>query len=88
MANHPLIIGLIILVLTVILAAGIALFRIRTWLSYILILILLGGLLVIFIYISLLAPNENQISFGVKKIMLVRGLSILLIIFVRLNLET
>ena len=88
MANHPLIIGFIILILTVILAAGIALFRIRTWLSYILILILLGGLLVIFIYISLLAPNENQISFGVKKIMLVRGLSILLIIFVRLNLET
>jgi hypothetical protein len=41
-----------------------ALFRIRNWLSYILILILLGGLLVIFIYISLLAPNENQFSFG------------------------
>ena len=80
--------GLIILILTIILATGIALFRIRTWLSYILILILLGGLLVIFIYISLLAPNESQITFGVKKILTVVTLSTLLILFIRLNLET
>ena len=80
--------GLIILILTIILATGIALFRIRSWLSYILILILLGGLLVIFIYISLLAPNESQITFGVKKILTVVTLSTLLILFIRLNLET
>jgi NADH-ubiquinone oxidoreductase chain 6 len=80
--------GLIILVLTITIAAGIALFRIRTWLSYILILILLGGLLVIFIYISLLAPNENQVTFGVKKILIVITLSTLFTLFIRLNLET
>lgn len=80
--------GLIILVLTITIAARIALFRIRTWLSYILILILLGGLLVIFIYISLLAPNENQVTFGVKKILIVITLSTLFTLFIRLNLET
>nr|BAX02006.1 NADH dehydrogenase subunit 6 [Daphnia galeata] len=88
MANHPLMMGLIILVLTITMAAGMALFSISTWLSYILILILLGGLLVIFIYISLLAPNENQVTFGVKKMLMVVTLSTLFTVFISLNLET
>nr|YP_009353715.1 NADH dehydrogenase subunit 6 [Daphnia galeata]WBR65260.1 NADH dehydrogenase subunit 6 [Daphnia galeata]BAX01980.1 NADH dehydrogenase subunit 6 [Daphnia galeata]BAX01993.1 NADH dehydrogenase subunit 6 [Daphnia galeata]BAX02019.1 NADH dehydrogenase subunit 6 [Daphnia galeata]BAX02032.1 NADH dehydrogenase subunit 6 [Daphnia galeata] len=88
MANHPLMMGLIILVLTITMAAEMALFGISTWLSYILILILLGGLLVIFIYISLLAPNENQVTFGVKKMLVVVALSTLPMLFISLNLET
>ena len=70
-ANHPLLIGLIILALTFFTAVALGLVRRRTWLSYILVLVLLGGLLVIFIYISLLAPNENQTSYNTK-ILLVR----------------
>jgi len=59
--RHPLLIGLIILILTFLTAVTLGLRRLRTWLSYILVLILLGGLLVIFIYISLLAANETHI---------------------------
>jgi len=58
--RHPLLIGLIILILTFLTAVTLGLRRLRTWLSYILVLILLGGLLVIFIYISLLAANETH----------------------------
>lgn len=61
MANHPLLMGLIILSLTFLIAVGLGLRSMRAWLSYVLVLILLGGLLVIFIYISLLASNETQI---------------------------
>ncbi len=59
--RHPLLIGLTILIITFILAVTLGLRGLRSWLSYVLVLILLGGLLVIFIYISLLAANENQI---------------------------
>nr|BDH80267.1 NADH dehydrogenase subunit 6 [Ceriodaphnia dubia] len=56
--NHPLSMGLSILLLTVIMAVTMGLMTSNLWLSYVLILVLLGGLLVIFVYVSLLAPNE------------------------------
>ena len=40
------------------------------WLSYTLLLILLGGLLVIFIYVALLARNEKFLFAGVIAIIM------------------
>lgn len=77
--NHPLSIGLRILLLTVIIAVTIGLITSNLWLSYILILVLLGGLLVIFIYVSLLAPNE-LFKF---KLNYLSWLSILILFFLR-----
>nr|QVT15624.1 NADH dehydrogenase subunit 6 [Simocephalus sibiricus] len=55
---HPLSMGLTILSLTILLAVMLGSFMTNLWISYILIMVLLGGLLVIFIYVSLLASNE------------------------------
>jgi NADH-ubiquinone oxidoreductase chain 6 len=49
------------------------------WVSYVLILVLLGGLLVIFIYVSLLAPNELFLKKNIFKITL-RSLSIFIVL--------
>lgn len=57
--SHPLSIGLTLLLLVVFLALNLATLYSYLWLSYILVLILLGGLLVIFIYIALVATNET-----------------------------
>lgn len=56
--NHPLAIGLLILSLTIILAVMLGIITINLWISYALVLVLLGGLLVVFVYVSLLASNE------------------------------
>lgn len=50
--------GLRILCLTILSAITLGIIISNLWVSYALILVLLGGLLVIFIYVSLLASNE------------------------------
>lgn len=57
--SHPLAIGLNLLVSTFLIAVIVGAGGIRFWMSYTLILILSGGLLVLFVYVSLLASNER-----------------------------
>jgi hypothetical protein len=57
--SHPLAIGLNLLVSTFLIAFIIGAGGLRFWISYTLILILSGGLLVLFVYVSLLASNER-----------------------------
>lgn len=64
---HPLSMGLTILCLTILLAVILGSFIVNLWISYILIIVLLGGLLVIFIYVSLLASNELFRKFNLFK---------------------
>nr|YP_010424184.1 NADH dehydrogenase subunit 6 [Daphnia tibetana]USH58534.1 NADH dehydrogenase subunit 6 [Daphnia tibetana] len=65
--THPLGMGLVVLALTVFLAVMLGSFMTNFWLSYVLVLVLLGGLLVIFVYVSLLASNELFIKgVGIK----------------------
>ena len=59
MLSHPLRMGLTLLLLVLLLAFNLVSLYSYIWLSYILVLILLGGLLVIFIYIALVATNET-----------------------------
>jgi hypothetical protein len=57
--SHPLAMGLNLLVSTLLIAVIIGAGGLRFWISYTLMLILSGGLLVLFVYVALLASNER-----------------------------
>nr|YP_010263839.1 NADH dehydrogenase subunit 6 [Neogonodactylus bredini]UGW52171.1 NADH dehydrogenase subunit 6 [Neogonodactylus bredini] len=62
--THPLAMGMMLLLQTLAICAITALMNFHVWFSYILFLIFLGGMLVLFIYITSLASNEMfQFSF-------------------------
>nr|QXU57685.1 NADH dehydrogenase subunit 6 [Cherax cairnsensis] len=56
--SHPLSMGLTLLIQTVLICILTGLFNPSFWFSYILFLIFLGGMLILFIYVSSLASNE------------------------------
>nr|YP_010946489.1 NADH dehydrogenase subunit 6 [Cyrtonotula maculosa]WGO57207.1 NADH dehydrogenase subunit 6 [Cyrtonotula maculosa] len=56
--NHPLAMGLILLIQTMLISMITGLLTQSFWFSYILFLIFLGGMLVLFIYVTSLASNE------------------------------
>nr|ASY98566.1 NADH dehydrogenase subunit 6 [Metallyticus sp. JZ-2017] len=58
MANHPLTMGLILFLQTILICFITGNLSTNFWFSYILILIFLGGMLVLFMYVTSLAPNE------------------------------
>nr|AVG72775.1 NADH dehydrogenase subunit 6 [Saturnia boisduvalii] len=78
--NHPLSMGLMILVQTLLICLLSGMLIKTYWFSYILFLTFLGGLLVLFIYVSSIASNE-VFSFNLNTKMFV-----LLIIFFMVNL--
>nr|AEK48370.1 NADH dehydrogenase subunit 6 [Peripatoides sympatrica] len=56
--NHPLSMGLMIMLQVILICIIMGIYSMNFWFSYMLFLIFLGGLLVLFIYISSLAENE------------------------------
>nr|YP_009133007.1 NADH dehydrogenase subunit 6 [Graphium chironides]AKB92522.1 NADH dehydrogenase subunit 6 [Graphium chironides]WAN81412.1 NADH dehydrogenase subunit 6 [Graphium chironides]WEF74855.1 NADH dehydrogenase subunit 6 [Graphium chironides] len=56
--NHPLSMGLLILIQTMLICLLSGMLIYSYWFSYILFLVFLGGLLVLFIYVSSIASNE------------------------------
>jgi NADH-ubiquinone oxidoreductase chain 6 len=58
-ANHPLMIGLILLAQTISISLFSGLTLSSFWFSYILILVFLGGILILFIYVASIASNEK-----------------------------
>nr|WDA94033.1 NADH dehydrogenase subunit 6 [Apotropina sp. 1 JJC-2023a] len=66
--NHPLAMGLTLLIQTIIISLMIGILTKTFWFSYILFLIFLGGMLVLFIYVTSLASNE-MFSFSIKLFM-------------------
>nr|ALO76407.1 NADH deshydrogenase subunit 6 [Oxypoda opaca] len=56
--NHPMALGLIMLLQTIIISLITGLLNMNFWFSYILFLIMIGGLLVLFIYMTSIASNE------------------------------
>nr|ALO70465.1 NADH deshydrogenase subunit 6 [Crataraea suturalis] len=56
--NHPMTLGLTLLIQTIIIAMITGMLNINFWFSYILFLIMVGGLLVLFIYMTSIASNE------------------------------
>nr|YP_010557162.1 NADH dehydrogenase subunit 6 [Aporia hastata]UYX58337.1 NADH dehydrogenase subunit 6 [Aporia hastata] len=63
--NHPLMMGMLILTQTMLLSLIMGMYINTYWFSYILFLIFLGGLLVLFIYVSSIASNE-MMKFSMK----------------------
>lgn len=70
LAFNPLVLGLIIIAQALLVALFNSIFFPSFWFSYMLILIYLGGLLVLFIYVSSLASNE-QINSSFKPLPLI-----------------
>nr|UXX50468.1 NADH dehydrogenase subunit 6 [Pieris rapae] len=66
-SKHPLSMGLMIITQTLILSLILGVYINTYWFSYILFLVFLGGLLVLFIYVSSIASNEMMnFSFKMK----------------------
>nr|APX40847.1 NADH dehydrogenase subunit 6 [Calomicrus suturalis] len=79
--NHPLSCGLILLIQTILTAMISGLMNFNYWYSYILFLIMIGGMLILFIYMTSIASNE-KFSFRPKFM----TLNLILLIFVMLIL--
>nr|QVM79293.1 NADH dehydrogenase subunit 6 [Rhagium fortecostatum] len=72
--NHPLSFGLILMIQTIFISLMSGLMNLNFWFSYILFLIMIGGMLILFIYMTSIASNE-KFKFSYK-IMLVMMISI------------
>nr|YP_002213648.1 NADH dehydrogenase subunit 6 [Atelura formicaria]ABS88986.1 NADH dehydrogenase subunit 6 [Atelura formicaria] len=76
--NHPLAMGLTIILQTVLICLVTGITNQTFWFSYILFLIFLGGMLVLFIYVASLASNEMFSLPSLKFFILLAPLPILL----------
>nr|AEP27470.1 NADH dehydrogenase subunit 6 [Liophloeus tessulatus] len=57
--NHPLSLGLILLLQTILISLITGILNLNFWFSYILFLIMIGGMLILFIYMTSIASNEK-----------------------------
>nr|YP_009330388.1 NADH dehydrogenase subunit 6 [Eurema blanda]ANN44654.1 NADH dehydrogenase subunit 6 [Eurema blanda] len=84
--SHPLAMGLIILMQTLIISIFIGMFINTYWFSYILFMVFMGGLLVLFIYVSSIASNElMKFSLKLKMSIIFIMFSILMIFYFQFN---
>nr|QWB85648.1 NADH dehydrogenase subunit 6 [Tragosoma depsarium] len=67
--NHPLSFGLILLIQTILVSLITGMMNYNFWFSYILFLIMVGGMLILFIYMTSVASNE-KFKFSSKLLML------------------
>jgi len=81
--NHPLGIGLTLLVQTLLIALSTGLTAPTFWFSYILFLVFLGGILVLFIYVASLASNEI-FSFSTKLFFTLTVLFVIIVLIILL----
>lgn len=84
--THPLSIGLNLLIQTILIALITGLISLNFWISYLLFLVIVGGILILFIYITRIASNEK---FSFSKILIIIRIifiiSIIIIIFLNQN---
>ena len=76
--SHPLAMGLNLLLSTLLISVIIGVGGLRFWVSYTLMLILSGGLLVLFVYVSLLASNESFQNRWARGVLIVFRIGLLL----------
>nr|YP_008379174.1 NADH dehydrogenase subunit 6 [Rondotia menciana]AGO20414.1 NADH dehydrogenase subunit 6 [Rondotia menciana] len=82
--NHPLSMGLMILTQTLPMCLITGMLIKTYWFSYIFFLIFLGGLLVLFIYVSSIAPNE---LFSLNKMKLMNIIMLFMMMFLIFQLK-
>nr|QVL28732.1 NADH dehydrogenase subunit 6 [Eristalinus tarsalis] len=78
--NHPLSMGLMLLIQTVMVSCITGLMTKSFWFSYILFLIMVGGMLVLFIYMTSLASNE-MFTLSMK-MMIIFIISLIILMFI------
>nr|ALO77469.1 NADH deshydrogenase subunit 6 [Gyrinidae sp. GENSP01] len=79
--KHPLSMGLILLIQTIVISVITGMLSQTFWFSYILFLIMIGGMLILFIYMTSLASNE-MFSYSNKLMTLMLIMSIMFTIFI------
>nr|AVN67785.1 NADH dehydrogenase subunit 6 [Periplaneta brunnea] len=77
--NHPLAMGLMLLIQTAIMCMMSGMLSQSFWFSYVLFLIFLGGMLVLFIYVTSLASNE-MFHLSMKMMMMTIMITIMLLL--------
>nr|QZP41052.1 NADH dehydrogenase subunit 6 [Geoscapheus dilatatus] len=82
--NHPLAMGLILLIQTIMISMITGLSTQSFWFSYMLFLIFIGGMLVLFIYVTSLASNEMFIM-STKLLYLMMMIMPLLVFLMKMN---
>nr|YP_009646731.1 NADH dehydrogenase subunit 6 [Gonioctena intermedia]APM86026.1 NADH dehydrogenase subunit 6 [Gonioctena intermedia]AVX29551.1 NADH dehydrogenase subunit 6 [Gonioctena intermedia]AVX29564.1 NADH dehydrogenase subunit 6 [Gonioctena intermedia] len=82
--NHPLSFGLILLLQSILISSITGFMNFNFWFSYILFLIMVGGMLVLFIYMTSIASDE-KFKFSFKTMMLI--LIMLMISFMLLFMD-
>nr|QZP41039.1 NADH dehydrogenase subunit 6 [Geoscapheus dilatatus] len=83
--NHPLAMGLILLIQTIMISMITGLSTQSFWFSYVLFLIFIGGMLVLFIYVTSLASNEMFIM-STKLLYLMMMIMPLLVFLLKMNI--
>nr|QXJ79791.1 NADH dehydrogenase subunit 6 [Suinzona cyrtonoides] len=82
--KHPLSLGLILLIQTIIISMLTGMMNYNFWFSYILFLIMIGGMLILFIYMTSIASNE-KFKFNFKLFMFFSLMMILILIFLSMD---
>nr|APX40587.1 NADH dehydrogenase subunit 6 [Cryptocephalus rufipes] len=83
LVNHPLTLGFVLLLQTIVIALLTGFMSLNFWPSYIIFIIMIGGLLILFIYMTSVASNE-KFKFSLKlllSIILTSLLSMVLVLF-------
>nr|AMW67979.1 NADH dehydrogenase subunit 6 [Balmes birmanus] len=77
--NHPLMMGLNLLIQTILISLICGYISPSFWFAYVLFLVMLGGMLVLFIYVTSLASNE-LFSFSLNKMIITSYIFMLILI--------
>lgn len=81
LSTSPQVLILVLLFQTIIFSILIYICRLKIWFSYIIFLVIVGGLLILFLYLSRLISNKNIILFSNKKIIIFLRFPIVYFIF-------
>nr|YP_009695345.1 NADH dehydrogenase subunit 6 [Lamprigera yunnana]QEJ81510.1 NADH dehydrogenase subunit 6 [Lamprigera yunnana] len=85
LTNHPLSMGLSLLCHTLLISMNSSLLSSNFWYSYILFLIMIGGLMILFIYMTSIASNEKFKLKNITIIMMFLIMMFSIIVFMMLN---
>nr|APX40314.1 NADH dehydrogenase subunit 6 [Phratora vulgatissima] len=83
--NHPLSLGMILLTYTILVSLLTGMMNYNYWFSYILFLIMIGGMLILFIYMTSIASNE-KFKFSSK--LFIMFIMFMFIMFLSLMMDT
>nr|YP_010270197.1 NADH dehydrogenase subunit 6 [Potamometra berezowskii]UJY97001.1 NADH dehydrogenase subunit 6 [Potamometra berezowskii]UJY97014.1 NADH dehydrogenase subunit 6 [Potamometra berezowskii]UJY97040.1 NADH dehydrogenase subunit 6 [Potamometra berezowskii]UJY97053.1 NADH dehydrogenase subunit 6 [Potamometra berezowskii]UJY97066.1 NADH dehydrogenase subunit 6 [Potamometra berezowskii] len=87
MMKHPLSMGFSIIMLTMLTAIMMNMMIKYSWYSYILVLVMLGGMLVLFMYMASIASNEIM-KFSMKILLLMMAMFIMSNLLINFEMET